>query len=274
MTLPFIEAPSPNHDRRRAHAPIDILLLHYTGMESAGAALERLIDAQAKVSCHYLIDEDGTLYRLVAEAHRAWHAGVSFWDGERDINSRSIGIELVNPGHEFGYRAFPEAQITTLKTLCLELLDRHRDITPARILGHSDVAPTRKQDPGVLFPWEELAKDGIGVWPETPLPTEVSAEHLLAVYGYETGFNPLSPMGEGSEDLASPLRASLDAAGEGLLQKSAPHPNPLPSGRGDMNITQASLIAFQRHFRPANIDGVAEAETIGLLAALCKQIES
>ena len=233
MALPFIEAPSPNHDQRRVHAPIDILLLHYTGMPSAGDALERLIDGQAekKVSSHYLIDEDGTLYRLVAEANRAWHAGVSFWAGERDINSRSIGIELVNPGHEFGYRAFPAAQIDTLKSLCLELLDRHRDITPARVLGHSDVAPTRKQDPGVLFPWEELAQDGIGLWPSpSVIPSEVERsqfEHLLTQYGYETG----------------------------------------------PDITTASLVTFQRHFRPANIDGVADEETIALLVSLCKQIE-
>ena len=223
--LPFVEAPSPNYDQRRPHAPIDILLIHYTGMQSAGAALERLTDPEAKVSCHYLIDEDGTLYRLVAEAHRAFHAGVSFWAGERDINSRSIGIELVNPGHEFGYRAFAQAQIETLKALALELLDRHRDITPARVLGHSDVAPLRKQDPGVLFPWAELAKDGIGLWPEKAQPSDAIVEHLLATYGYETG----------------------------------------------PEVTQASLIAFQRHFRPANIDGVADAETIGLLAALCEQ---
>ncbi len=226
--LPFIEAPSPNYDQRRAHAPIDILLLHYTGMESAGAALERLIDRQAKVSCHYLIDEDGTLYRLVAEAHRAWHAGASFWQGERDINSRSIGIELVNPGHEFGYRAFPQAQIETLKTLALELLARHRDITPARVLGHSDVAPRRKQDPGVLFPWADLAREGIGLWPNVAdLSGEALAktEHLLAQYGYETG----------------------------------------------PEVTRASLIAFQRHFRPANIEGIADAETVALLADLCEQ---
>ena len=164
-SIKLIEAPSPNYDERRLHAPVDILLLHYTGMQTGGAALERLTDPDSKVSCHYLIEEDGTIYRLVAEAHRAWHAGASFWAGERDINSRSVGIELVNPGHEWGYRPFPETQMQALIGLATELLARH-SIPPERVLGHSDVAPTRRwYDPGELFDWHSLAKNGIGAWP-------------------------------------------------------------------------------------------------------------
>lgn len=163
------EIPSPNFGVRRADV-IDMLVLHYTGMESCGAALERLCDPLAEVSAHYLIDEDGTTHRLVAETKRAWHAGVASWRGVTDVNSHSIGIELVNPGHEFGYRAFPEPQITTLVSLCAQIMTRHP--IPARnVIGHSDVAPARKSDPGELFPWAELAAHGIGLWPD-------EADHL------------------------------------------------------------------------------------------------
>ena len=159
----MIERPSPNHDERDG-ATVDMLVLHYTGMQTAEAALERLCDPAAKVSAHYTVDETGTVYAHVPEARRAWHAGLSFWAGVTDVNARSIGIELVNPGHEFGYREFPEAQITALITLCHGILSRH-PIPVARVLGHSDVAPARKEDPGELFPWEWLAKAGIGLWP-------------------------------------------------------------------------------------------------------------
>ncbi len=160
----IVEQPSPNHDARAEGKPLDMLLLHYTGMESAAAALDRMCDPAAKVSAHYMIDEDGTVYRLVDEDRRAWHAGVAHWAGEDDINSRAIGIELVNPGHEFGYRAFPEPQMAALEALCLDILSRH-DIPPDRVLGHSDVAPDRRQDPGDLFDWKRLAAKGIGLWP-------------------------------------------------------------------------------------------------------------
>ncbi|MGE4278235.1 MAG: N-acetylmuramoyl-L-alanine amidase [Magnetospirillum sp.] len=158
-----IPRPSPNHDERRADV-VDMLVIHYTGMQSGEAALDRLCDPAAKVSAHYLIDEDGTVYALVHEARRAWHAGVGSWRGHADINSRSIGIELVNPGHEFGYRPFPDAQIDSLIELVQSLLIRHP--IPARnVVGHSDVAPTRKTDPGELFPWLRLKSYGIGLWP-------------------------------------------------------------------------------------------------------------
>ncbi len=149
------EAPSPNWNERKL--PISMVVLHYTGMESAAAALERMCDPAAEVSAHYMIDEDGTVTQLVDEAKRAWHAGRSSWRGETDVNSASIGIELVNPGHEFGYRPFPDAQIGALLPLLADIVKRH-DIPRANVVGHSDVAPARKDDPGELFPWEELAR--------------------------------------------------------------------------------------------------------------------
>ena len=177
--------PSPNHDDRSG-APIDMLLLHYTGMPGAREALERLCDPAAKVSAHYTIDEDGTVYAHVPEARRAWHAGVSNWAGASDTTARSIGIELANPGHEFGYRAFAEAQIASLTTLCHGILMRH-PIPSWRVLGHSDVAPARKEDPGELFPWAQLAKAGIGLWPQavaSELDSSLGAD-ALARYGYD-----------------------------------------------------------------------------------------
>lgn len=182
-----IDRPSPNFDDRPALDAVDILLLHYTGMQSTGASLARLCDPQAKVSAHYLIDEDGTVYGLVDEAERAWHAGISHWAGATDINARSIGIELQNPGHEFGYRPFPETQMVSLIELCQSILSRHR-IPPERVLGHSDVAPMRKEDPGELFDWRRLAEAGIGrlsAGSQTASPDEPEARALLSRIGYD-----------------------------------------------------------------------------------------
>jgi N-acetylmuramoyl-L-alanine amidase len=176
-----VEMPSPNHDER-GDAPIDLLLLHYTGMKSAKEALDRLCDPSAKVSAHYTIDEDGTVYGHVPESRRAWHAGVGHWAGASDINARSIGIELVNPGHEFGYREFAGDQIASLTTLCHSILMRH-PIPSWRVLGHSDVAPARKEDPGELFPWQQLAKAGIGLWPQAAAG-DLDA-HALIRFGYD-----------------------------------------------------------------------------------------
>ncbi len=173
--------PSPNHNERGG-AAIDMLVLHYTGMQSAKAALDRLCDPAAKVSAHYTVDEDGTVYVHVPEARRAWHAGVSSWAGATDINARSIGIELVNPGHEFGYRDFSNAQIEALITLCHGILLRH-PIPSARVLGHSDVAPARKEDPGERFPWARLANAGIGLWPQV-VARDLGPEALHR-YGYD-----------------------------------------------------------------------------------------
>lgn len=179
------ERASPNHNERRGR-PLDLLVLHYTGMTSAAAALERLCDPAAEVSAHYLVEEDGRVWRLVPDERRAWHAGRAYWAGESDVNARSIGVEIVNPGHEFGYRDFPPEQIEAVFELCLGLLRRHR-IPAARVVGHSDVAPLRKQDPGERFPWPALAAAGIGLWPP-PLPLLVpdaaQATADLAAFGY------------------------------------------------------------------------------------------
>ncbi len=226
-----IESPSPNFDARPADRPggqaIDILLLHYTGMESAAAALARMSDAAAKVSAHYCIDEDGTLYRLVPEDQRAWHAGVASWAGAGDINARSIGIELVNPGHEFGYRAFPDAQIATLIELAGGILARH-PIPAHRVLGHADVAPLRKEDPGELFDWARLAAAGIGLWPGAAAPCDppeaAEARRQLAAFGYgyldddpaavvrafQRHFRPEAVTGEIDAATAGRLEALLD----------------------------------------------------------------
>jgi N-acetylmuramoyl-L-alanine amidase len=184
---PVIECPSPNFDARPAGQAVDILLIHYTGMESATAALARMCDPAARVSAHYCIDEDGSLTRLVPEDKRAWHAGAAIWAGANDINARSLGVELVNPGHEFGYRPFPEAQMAALIELAQGILARH-PIRRERVLGHSDVAPLRREDPGELFDWARLAAAGIGPWPgharPAPVPGESEIERRLAAFGY------------------------------------------------------------------------------------------
>ena len=200
MSAP-VERPSPNFDTRPAgtggETTVDMLVFHYTGMKDAEAALACLCDPAAKVSAHYVIDEAGTVFALVDEECRAWHAGVSSWRGRGDVNGHSLGIELVNPGHEFGYRAFADAQMMALEDLARDILARHA-IPPRNVVGHSDVAPRRKRDPGELFDWTRLAAGGIGLWPGAPEPreaagTQVSA--LLAAFGYET------------DDLEATLRA-------------------------------------------------------------------
>ncbi|NQU61491.1 MAG: N-acetylmuramoyl-L-alanine amidase [Rhodospirillales bacterium] len=176
---------SPNFDDRPPATPIDMVVIHYTGMESAEAALARLCDAEAKVSAHYVIGEDGAVTSLVEEKHRAWHAGEAFWRGHTDINARSIGIELVNPGHEFGYRDFSEAQMSALEDLAKGVLDRHP--IPARnVVGHSDVAPSRKTDPGERFDWAGLAAAGIGLWPEGGEGDADKVGEMLSAFGYDT----------------------------------------------------------------------------------------
>ena len=190
------DAPSPNQDDRPPGVAVDALVLHYTGMASAAAALARLRDPAARVSAHYVVDEDGQVWRLVPEGRRAWHAGVSSWRGRAWLNDTSVGIEIVNPGHEWGYRPFPALQMAAVRDLCLGILSRHP--IPARnVVGHSDVAPDRKQDPGELFDWPGLARDGVGLWPggePPPLPPEAVVPALTAI-GY-----PIP-------DLAATLRA-------------------------------------------------------------------
>jgi N-acetylmuramoyl-L-alanine amidase len=235
--MEIIEAPSPNFDPRKA--PPDILVLHYTGMPTGEAALARLRDAEAKVSSHYLVEEDGRIFRLVPEERRAWHAGVSSWKGQRDVNGASIGIEIVNPGHEFGYRPFPDAQVAALIALIADIRTRWT-IEDGNIVGHSDVAPERKDDPGELFPWKRLAQAGHGLWAEPPaapgLPI-AEGEEGAAVFALQAGFT----------------RLGYDCA---------------PSGKFEAHTT-AVVRAFQRHWRPDKVDGVADGETrarlIGLL---------
>jgi N-acetylmuramoyl-L-alanine amidase len=177
MEFEFIDRPSPNHDERQL--PVSMIVLHYTGMPSAEGALDRLTSPDAKVSCHYLVDEDGSIYRLVDEARRAWHAGQSRWRGISDVNSASIGIEIVNPGHEFGYREFPDEQIASLIPLVADIKERH-GIGRGNVVGHSDVAPKRKEDPGELFPWHALAKRRLAL----PSPTR----DLIDPYWTDAGF--------------------------------------------------------------------------------------
>lgn len=191
----MINRPSPNFDDRPANGIIDILLLHYTGMQSAEASLARLCDPAAKVSAHYLIDEEGTLFGMVDENKRAWHAGVSHWAGATDINARSIGIELQNPGHEFGYRPFSEALMKSLIELCLGILARH-PIPPECVLGHSDVAPLRKEDPGELFDWKRLAAAGIGRLPKTVALDSDPDEQKARTYLTKIGYDPDAPLAD------------------------------------------------------------------------------
>ena len=161
--MDVIDAPSPNHDARDGDP--DMIVLHYTGMKTGAAALERLRDPASKVSSHYLVEEDGRVFRLVPEERRAWHAGVSRWAGAEALNGASVGIEIVNPGHEWGYRAFPEVQMAAVEVLVSDVMGRW-SIKPERVLGHSDIAPTRKDDPGELFDWRRLAGAHLAIWPE------------------------------------------------------------------------------------------------------------
>ncbi|HVE23463.1 MAG TPA: N-acetylmuramoyl-L-alanine amidase [Acidocella sp.] len=213
-----IRRASPNFDARPGG--VDMLVLHYTGMQSAEAALARLCDGAAKVSSHYVVDEDGAIYELVAAQNRAWHAGVSFWRGATGLNDRSIGIEIVNPGHEFGYRPFPPAQMQAVRALCQGILARWPGITARNVVAHSDIAPNRKQDPGELFDWRGLAASGIGLWTDN-----------------------FGPPGD--------LRADLAVIGY------------------DVELAEADVItAFQRHFLPDHLTGVADEHTAGRAAAV------
>jgi len=237
-TMSYIDAPSSNFDAR--NGPPDMIVLHYTGMPTGEEALTRLRDPQAKVSSHYLVEEDGRVFRLVAEERRAWHAGLSFWKGERDVNGVSIGVEIVNPGHEFGYRAFPQAQIEAVIALLADIRTRW-SVEDARIVGHSDVAPDRKEDPGELFPWKQLAQAGHGLWVEPPAA-------------------PGAPLGEGEESAGVfALQAGFTRLGYDCA----------PSGVYDAH-TAAVVRAFQRHWRQERVDGIADGETRARLIALLR----
>jgi len=224
--FPVRERPSPNHDSRGTSSRIDMLVLHYTGMRSAVAALDRLCDPAARVSAHYLVEEDGVVWRLVPETRRAFHAGLSCWEGERDLNPVSIGVEIVNPGHEWGYRPFAEPQMAAVERLCRDILSRY-PIPAHRVVGHSDIAPNRKTDPGELFDWRRLARGGVGIWPE---PCARTKDHRI--------------------DWA---RAIADLAAIGYCVGAA-------------EAEAFAVAAFQRRFRPACIEGVIDAETAARLA--------
>jgi N-acetylmuramoyl-L-alanine amidase len=238
MTGFAVEArPSPNHGER--YGPIDILLLHYTGMPDDEQALAWLCNPESKVSSHYFVHADGRALQLVGEDRRAWHAGLSLWAGESDINSRSIGVEIANAGHPGGLPEYADRQIDAVVSLCQSILARHQ-ILPQRVLGHSDVAPGRKTDPGERFPWAKLAAAGVGHFVEpTPIGNGRALRHgdsgdrvealqgTLALYGYD-----------------------IDVTGDYERR------------------TENVVTAFQRHFRQEQVDGIADASTIDTLQRL------
>ncbi|MBV9111705.1 MAG: N-acetylmuramoyl-L-alanine amidase [Hyphomicrobiales bacterium] len=233
---------SPNHGKRRAS--VDMLVLHYTGMPHAPGALARLTDPRSQVSCHYLVDKGGEIFALVPEERRAWHAGQSSWHGQTDLNSRSIGIEIDHPGHDGGNPPFREAQIEAVIALCRHILSRW-PIAPARVLAHSDIAPSRKQDPGEHFPWERLHCAGIGHFVR-PAP--------------DTGGDILGHGAEGAK--VNELQACLAAYGYAIEATGV---------YGEE--TQSVVAAFQRHFRPGRVDGIADPSTRATLRQLCESIK-
>lgn len=231
--------PSPNHGERRGDKPADMIILHYTGMTDTESALKRLCTPGTDVSAHYVVLEDGRVVQCVQESRRAWHAGQSIWNGDEDINSRSIGVEIVNRGHDWGYPDFPLRQIAAVIALCRGITIR-RNVPAHHVLGHSDVAPGRKKDPGEKFPWDALAASGVGHFvPPAPIvrgetlmlgtdsPAVKAMQHQLASYGYGV-----------------PVTGTFDAK------------------------TMEVVTAFQRHFRPERIDGVADQSTLATLEAL------
>jgi len=221
--MKILKALSPHFNERTL--PIDSIIIHYTDMPVVEEALAWFSNPVSQVSAHYVIGENGQIYQLVDENKRAWHAGESYWQGCTDLNSCSIGIELANPGHSYGHKPFPTAQIHALISLCKELCKRW-NIPSSRVLGHSDVAPQRKQDPGHLFPWETLAKEGLGLWPGKE---QVSSEKELSILLSQIGYETLS--------------------------------------------LSHTLMAFQRHFQPHKVDGVADQETFALIQDLLKSQE-
>jgi N-acetylmuramoyl-L-alanine amidase len=250
----YLQKPSPNFDARTR--PIDLVVLHYTGMQDVEIALARLTDPSpiagsypgpwqsddvdrnaplSKVSAHYVVDEAGQIYSLVPEEHRAWHAGASSWEGDGDVNARSIGIEIVNGGHDFGLPDFADAQIDAVIQLLKDIFGRWPDLNAKRVVAHSDIAPERKADPGEKFPWKKLADAGVSIWPE----------HVAVQLD--------------NDDPVSAVQQQLSFIGYGVKQ----------TGYMD-EITKASLIAFQRRFRPSDMSGAVDDETRRLLIALAR----
>lgn len=230
----LIERPTPFRSSREGTA-IDMLVLHYTGTQTSEEALDILSGTAGKeVSAHYTIDEDGSIYHHVPEDEKAWHAGISQWRGVYNVNANSVGIEIVNPGHEFGYRAFPKSQMLAVAELCRDILDRHPLITPRNVVGHSDVAPARKEDPGELFDWPWLAQRGIGVWPDFPYRS-ISNINLLM-------------LGDAGKKVAS------------LQRRLAEYGYSVPQTGRFCEATHQCATAFQRHFRPQDIRGIWDTD--------------
>jgi N-acetylmuramoyl-L-alanine amidase len=264
----MIERPSPNFDVRAG--AIDLVVLHYTGMQDAETALRRLVDPApragdypgpwqasdidpatplARVSTHYVVGEDGAVYRVVDERNRAWHAGQSSWEGRGDVNSRGVGIEIVNGGHDFGLPPYPDAQIGSVIALVRDILQRNR-LDPTRVVGHSDIAPARKADPGEHFPWKRLAEAGVSIWPDTR-----GGEKIVCKRG---------DRGHTVHD----LHAALAAFGY------APPEDDAPDSAHFSEETEAIVRAFQRRFEPQRIDGVVRAGTMDALEALVELLEA
>lgn len=265
----IVERPSLNFDVRKT--PIDLVVLHYTGMKDAETALKRLCDeapkagdypgpwqpedidpntALSRVSAHYVVGEDGVVYRLVDEKDRAWHAGVSSWEGRGDINSRAIGIEIANGGHDYGLPPYPDAQIAGVIALVKSILARHR-LNADRVVGHSDIAPARKDDPGEHFPWERLADAGVAIWPDVE---PVAKDRVLLKRG---------DRGVGVHD----LHASLAEFGYAVPEDAD------PSSALFTEDTEAVVRAFQRRFEPHRVDGKLWANTLEAVEALLDERE-
>ncbi|MDP3493100.1 MAG: N-acetylmuramoyl-L-alanine amidase [Hyphomonadaceae bacterium] len=240
MTLQIIQAPSPNFNERLQ--PLDMLVLHYTGMKDGPTALARMLDLnEPRVSAHYMVEEDGRIFQLVAEDKRAWQAGRSWWRGDEDINSRSIGIEIVNGGHDFGLPPYPDVQIEAVIRLCQGILGRWA-IPPERIVAHSDIAPDRKEDPGERFPWKRLAEAGIGLWPQPTRPEP------WMTHGASLGDAGMTVEG---------LQRDLAAIGY------------LISVTGVFDEKTAAVVrAFQRRWRPERVNGEGDTETVTLANAV------
>ena len=238
--MKIIKAPSPNHDERTL--PVSLLVLHYTGMETGARALAHMCSEAAKVSAHYMVEEDGRIFGLVDEDRRAWHAGVSSWDGEANINSASVGIEIVNGGHDFGLPEFSKAQIDAVIELSKAVIERH-DISPFGIVAHSDIAPARKQDPGEKFPWALLAQQGVGFWPDVK-----------------------------SDDRRVLCKIGAQGRDVTILQKGLAY---LGYGIGITGIwdedTNLVIAALQRRYRPEKVDGQVDVQTMEVLTLLADE---
>lgn len=235
---------SPNFGPRRQGRKPSILLLHYTGMESGKAAEDWLCNPSSEVSCHYIVHEDGRIVQMIREAERAWHAGAGSWQGNPDINSASIGVEIVNPGHEIGYRDFPDVQINAVVDLCGSIVERHK-ILPEMVLAHSDTAPGRKVDPGEKFPWSRLHAAGVGHYVEP------------------------EPMVEGGEQMSN---GDSGEAVERLQSMLALYGYGLEITGAFDDRTKRVVEAFQRHFRPARVDGFADPSTVLTLRKLLQTL--